>query len=169
MMFSKKAKEALLTAVSGPAWAASVLGGSSGLVVSMFSGTVPTAEQLDDMYASNVVVTSFPSISDVNGKIVALGTTLIATAYFASVDVLGLSRTKRKYVLSGKTLVASAAGTATFLMIAPSPSAGVSTSIQLFDLDTAGSDILIQSKDIVSNQTIYLQDISIDYSLGVDR
>lgn len=169
MMFSKMAKDALMTAVSGPLWSSSVTGGTNGLVVSVFSGAVPTQEQLNTLYANNVSMSSYPSITDVNGKIAALGNTLLATAYFATIDVVGLSRTKRKYALSGKTLTASNSGTASFLVLAPSVAASSATAIYLFELGTSAKDILIKDTNIVASQSIYLQDITIDFLLGVDR
>lgn len=169
MMFSKRAKDALMTVVSGPLYASSVTGGTNGLVVSVFSGAMPTQEQLDTLYANNVSMSSYPSITDVNGKIAALGNTLLATSYFSTIDVVGLSRTKRKYALSGKTLTASNSGVASFLMVAPSVAASSATAIYLFELGAENSDIMIKSTDIVASQSIYLQDITIDFLLGVDR
>lgn len=169
MMFSKRAKDALMSVVSGQLYASYVTGGTAGVVVSVFSGSVPTKSELDALYNSNVSMSSYPSVTDVNGKLVAAGKTLLATGYFATVDVVGLSRTKRKYALSGKTLTASNSGTASFLVLAPSVAASSATAIYLFELGTSAKDILIKDTNIVASQSIYLQDITIDFLLGVDR
>lgn len=171
MMFSKRAKDAMLSLVSGPTWSPQTIGGTNNLIISIFAGSMLSQAELDLIYTQNVTRPSnLPTLNNVNTLFSNAGKTLLATGYISPVPVSQEKpRTKRRYSVEGKTLRAVASGEASFMVVAPSLDSVTSRYLYVFDLNETTPDILIKNKNIVSGQLVYLQDISIDFSIGVQR